>query len=128
MATEIEFTEILLLAAYLVCLWYAGRLSNAVGMATIPSEIGIGLLFGPYGFDLIRDFSKDYIPLEFLGFVGLALIIFESGMHLDVTRVVGGEIGVKALITSVLGTILPITLGIGFFVALGFDAYPVSYC
>ena len=122
---ELAFTEVLKLAAYLIALWYAGRLSGIVGLSTIPAEIGIGLIFGPSGLDLIHTFSHEYVPLQFLGFVGVSLVIFESGMHLDIRNVLNLDVGGNAIVVACLGTVLPIVCGIAFFTALGFESYPV---
>lgn len=121
---ELAFTEILKLAAYLVSLWYAGRLCGIIGLSSIPAEIGIGLIFGPSGLDLIHTFSEEFVPLQFLGFVGVSLIIFESGMHLDLRKVLNLDVGGNAVIVAMLGTLLPIVLGIAMFIALGFSPYP----
>eukprot|EP00600_Ochromonadales_sp_CCMP1393_P001702 CAMPEP_0174985228 /NCGR_PEP_ID=MMETSP0004_2-20121128/18219_1 /TAXON_ID=420556 /ORGANISM="Ochromonas sp., Strain CCMP1393" /LENGTH=888 /DNA_ID=CAMNT_0016237841 /DNA_START=139 /DNA_END=2805 /DNA_ORIENTATION=- len=121
---ELEFIDIFTLAVYFLAIWYAGRLSNLVGLSSIPAEIGVGILFGPEGLDLVSEFSHDYIPLSFMGYIGVSLVIFESGMHLDVSRVLNWETGGNAVIVAIFGTCLPIFLGIAFFTALGFDAYP----
>ena len=56
----IPYDEVLLLALFLALQWYGARVAKAFKLPTIPVEIGIGLLFGEDGFDLIPEFSHDY--------------------------------------------------------------------
>ena len=122
---DIHYSAIILLAAFLMAQWYAARLAAVVKFPTIAFEIGVGLLFGPHGADLIPDFSHTFSPLRLLGLIGVGLVIFESGMHLDIQKVANWDIGPHVVVVAVMGTILPIVLGIGFMVMLGADAYPV---
>jgi len=113
-----------MLAIFFMCQWYAARLFSILKLPTIPVEIGVGLLFGPHGLDLIPAFSHDYSPLQLLGFIGVGLVIFESGMHMDTSKVANWDIGSNVVITAVLGTAMPICLGMLFMYALGSDVYP----
>jgi len=88
----IPYDEILLLALFLALQWYGGRIAKAFKCPTIPVEIGIGLIFGEDGFDLIYEFSHNYSPLQLLGFIGVSLVIFESGMHLNLERVMSWDL------------------------------------
>ena len=124
---DITYYAIVMLALFFMAQWYAARLALIVKLPTIPFEIGVGLLFGPHGFDAIPDFSHDYTPLRLLGFIGVGLVIFESGMHLNIKKVLNWDIGPHVFFVACLGTFLPIGLGIAFMTALGSDAYPVSY-
>lgn len=124
---EIYYYEIVLLIAFLMAQWYAARIFITLHIPTIPAEIGVGLLFGPHGADLIPKFSHEYSPLSLLGFIGVSLVIFESGMHLNVSKVFNLDVGPRVIIVACTGTVLPIVLGIAFFMALGYDAYPVSF-
>lgn len=121
---DISYYEIIILALFLMAQWYSARFCIALNFPTIPVEIGVGLLFGPHGLDLIPAFSHDYSPLSLLGFIGVGIVIFESGMHLHIEKVCNWDIGHHVVIVAVIGTILPICLGLGVFAALGFDAYP----
>ena len=121
---DITYESILLLALFLAAQWYLARLFMALRLPTIPIEIGVGLLFGPHGLDLISDFSHTYSPLQLLGFIGVGIVIFESGMHLNIKKVFNLTLGPHVVAVACLGTALPIFLGIGFMVALGSEAYP----
>jgi hypothetical protein len=122
---EIKYSAILLLAAFFMAQWYLARLCQVFKLPTIPVEIGVGLIFGPHGFDLISEFSHDYSPLKLLGFIGVGFVIFESGMHLNVSKVFNWEVGPHVVIVALMGTLLPICAGIGVTTAMGGDAYPV---
>lgn len=83
----LPYEDILMLAVFFACVWYGGRLATAFKFPNIPVEIGIGMLFGPYGLDLVHEFSHDYSPLQAAGFIGVGIVIFESGMHLSIDKV-----------------------------------------
>lgn len=121
---DITYEAILMLALFLASQWYLARLCIAAKLPTIPMEIGVGLLFGPHGIDLIPEFSHTYSPLQLLGFIGVGIVIFESGMHLNIKKVFNMDMGPHVVTVACLGTALPILLGMGFMVALGSDVYP----
>lgn len=120
----LPYEDILMLAVFFACVWYGGRLATAFKFPNIPVEIGVGMLFGPYGLDLIHEFSHDYSPLQLAGFIGVGIVIFESGMHLSIEKVANWDIGPHVFTVACLGTALPIVLGIALFTALGSDPYP----
>lgn len=121
---DIPYESVLMLAVFFAAQWYLSRVASAFHVPTIPCMIIVGLVFGPNGLDLIGDFSHTYSPLQLLGFIGVGLVIFESGMHLDVTKVFNWDVGPHMVIVACLGTFLPIALGMGFMVLLGSEAYP----
>jgi len=147
------YESILSLALFFCCTWYVGRLAKSCKLPTIPFEIIVGMLFGPNGADLIPEFSKKFAlkslfsynktdehyylqqsylssgdffdgPLGVLGFIGVGIVIFESGMHLSVGRVFNKDIGPHVLVIASLGTGLPILLGILCMYLIGSDVYP----
>jgi Kef-type K+ transport system membrane component KefB len=121
---DITYESILSLALFLAAQWYLARCFLAMKLPTIPIEIGVGLVFGPHGLDLISDFSHTYSPLQLLGFIGVGIVIFESGMHLNIKKVFNIDMGPHVVAVACLGTALPILLGMGFMTALGSDLYP----
>jgi Kef-type K+ transport system membrane component KefB len=123
-AGEISYESILLLSLFLATQWYLARCFMAMKLPTIPIDIGVGLLFGPYGLDLVADFSHDYSPLQLLGFIGVGIVIFESGMHLNIKKVINADVGPHVLTVACLGTALPILVGMGVMTLLGSEAYP----
>ena len=69
--------------------------------------------------------AGDRVPSvwSFLGNLGVTLMIFESGMHIHFDKV--RQVGLKAAVVAVLGTMLPMVSGMGL-VAVLFDSpfYP----
>ena len=123
---DIPYDAVIMLALFLMAQWYAARLAAVVKLPTIAFEIGIGCLFGPHGLDLIPDFSHTFSPLRLLGLIGVGLVIFESGMHLDIQKVANWDIGPHVVAVACMGTLFPIILGMLFMNALGADIYPAG--
>ena len=115
-----DFTQVLLLTAFLVAQWFAGRLLREIGLPGLLGEIAIGVAFGPYVGKVVP--YELTAPLVLLGLIGVGFVIFESGMHLDFGKF--REVWVVAVSIGLAGTILPLGLGLGFLVALGYPAYP----
>ncbi|CAE7786781.1 High-affinity Na(+)/H(+) antiporter NhaS3 [Symbiodinium microadriaticum] len=59
-----------------------------------------------------------------IGHAGVALMIFESGMHFDFQK--AKVVGLKSCIVAVLGTVLPLLAGTLLTVAFGFPAFPTG--
>jgi len=57
-----------------------------------------------------------------VGHIGVSLMIFEAGMHVDFEKV--RLVGAKSCCVAVLGTGLPIILGMLLIGAIGYDLYP----
>eukprot|EP00746_Dinoflagellata_sp_MGD_P148325 gnl/MRDRNA2_/MRDRNA2_80558_c0_seq1.p1 gnl/MRDRNA2_/MRDRNA2_80558_c0~~gnl/MRDRNA2_/MRDRNA2_80558_c0_seq1.p1 ORF type:complete len:591 (-),score=85.35 gnl/MRDRNA2_/MRDRNA2_80558_c0_seq1:646-2418(-) len=64
--------------------------------------------------------SPDIFTL--IGHIGVSMMIFEAGMHVDFEKV--KLVGAKACCVAVLGTGLPIILGTLLIGAMGYDFYP----
>ena len=90
---DISYESILMFALFLSVQWYVARIAMSFKVPTIPFDIIVGMLFGPKGLDLIGDFSHTYSPLQLLGFIGVGIVIFESGMHLDAKKVFNWNVG-----------------------------------
>jgi len=57
-----------------------------------------------------------------LGHIGVSMMIFEAGMHVDFDKV--KQVGMQACLVAVIGTFTPIILGTGLIGFLGYDFYP----
>ena len=139
------------MAAFVGAVWGAGRALRAVGMSPVVGEIVVGMLLGPALADFVPLVSLGPPPggadpgggggtgrgmlaagggagpaatslWVYLGQVGVTLLIAESGMHMDFGTI--RRVGLGALGVAVLGTLLPLGLGIGVVYALGWPAYP----
>ena len=112
---EVDFNVILSIVAFLVLTWITGRLARLVKISPIIGELTCGMVFGPHSpLCLLGDGTQ--VPsfiigwlslcgrthqhfLSLCGYVGVTLLIFESGMHIkDRLCVVGG----LALLVAVL--------------------------
>eukprot|EP00736_Rhodelphis_marinus_P009355 Rmarinus@m.18259 len=102
-------------------------LAAAVGASTIveafegPGLVGhlmAGLFLGPAGFDVVPDSFLD--GLSGLGQVGLMMLVFEGGMTMDMRllRSSGG----RAFTLALTGTVLPVMLGWGTMLLLGYGS------
>lgn len=60
--------------------------------------------------------------LQILGQLGVTLLILESGLHVDFKTL--KLVGPSAFLVALIGTFMPIILGIGTATLLGFETYP----
>jgi Kef-type K+ transport system membrane component KefB len=116
------------LALFLGAGWFLGRAFRSWGAPAILAEILVGVVLGPELLNVVpyakSACSADHNPsiLVLIGNMGVALMIFESGMHLHFDKV--AEVGKDAFIVACIGTLTPIVLGIGTGVALGYNIFP----
>lgn len=120
------FMPILCIAGFLSAVWCAGRVSKFIGVSSVVLEILTGLLLAPGVLlengllDVAGGHNAEIFIL--IGHAGVAMMIFESGMHFDFHK--AKEVGPWACVVAVLGTCLP--LGVGMFLtrAFGSPIYP----
>ena len=117
------------LALFLGAGWFLGRAFRSWGAPAILAEILVGVVLGPELLNVVPyaksgQCAADHNPsiLVLIGNMGVALMIFESGMHLHFDKV--AEVGKDAFIVACIGTLTPIVLGIGTGVALGYNIFP----
>jgi len=72
--------------------------------------------------ELKENCSKTPDVFTLVGHTGVALMIFESGMHFDFEK--AKVVGPWACIVAVLGTLLPLATGCLLIMAFGYDFYP----
>ncbi len=110
--TFFEFAAILLLS---VLFGFVGRLLK---QPLIVSFIGVGLLVGPYGLDLMQSVEKIHLLSE----MGIAVLLFVVGLKLDLSliRTTG-----KVALASGLGQVL-FTSFFGYFIGIGLGFEPVT--
>jgi Kef-type K+ transport system membrane component KefB len=117
---------ILCIVGFLCAVWSAGRLSRFVGVSSIVLEILTGLLFAPGVLlqngllDAAGGHQADMFVL--VGHAGVAMMIFESGMHFDFQK--AKEVGPWACVVAILGTGLPLVAGMLLAQAFGSPLYP----
>ncbi len=110
--TFFEFAAILLVS---VLFGFIGRLLK---QPLIVSFIGVGLLVGPYGLDLMQSVEKIHLLSE----LGIAVLLFVVGLKLDLSliRTTG-----KVALASGLGQVM-FTSFFGYFIGIGLGFEPVT--
>ena len=84
----------------------------------IPSIVGfilVGMIVGPYGFELIAGGST----IQTLGKIGMLYIMLQAGIEVDINDF--RQQRTRAIIYGVYSFILPFVLGIGTSLLMGFD-------
>lgn len=89
-----------------------GRLAEVARMPNLVGQIFAGILLGPS--------LADFVPLPqawvLLGEVGLVILVLEAGIDIDVATL--KLIGTRGLLIALIGSILPIALGMALAVAV----------
>ena len=89
-----------------------GRLAEVARMPSLVGQIFAGILLGPP--------LADYVPNPeawvLLGEVGLVILVLEAGIDIDVATL--KLIGTRGFLIAIVGSILPIGLGMCFAMAL----------
>lgn len=117
------------LTLFIAAQWLAGRIFRHFGGPAILAEMITGIILGPEVLKLVPYAVEDPVThdpsiLVLIGNMGVALMIFESGMHLHFDKVM--EVGKEALGIACVGTLAPIGLGVAIGYALGFPIFPDS--
>lgn len=115
------------LALFVSAQWILGRAFSHFGAPDIVAMMITGIALGPEGANIVPYAEEDHDThdpsiLVLIGNMGVALMIFESGMHLHFDKV--AEVGKEALGIAIVGTLAPIGLGVGIGSALGYDLFP----
>ncbi len=98
------------IAAILIISAIGGLLGRFLKQPLIVAFIGVGILVGPFGLDLITSLDK----VQLLSELGIAILLFAVGLKLDVRLI--KSIGEVALLTG-LGQVL-FTSIVGYFIAI----------
>lgn len=114
------FQELYAALLFFVSLYIAGDVICRRWLRIVPPLVGqilVGIAFGPEGWDVLPDTSFTFV---LLGNVGLVLLILQAGLEMDIGIL--RLIGPRGVWIAIVGSILPIGIGIGLTVALGYDA------
>jgi Kef-type K+ transport system membrane component KefB len=114
-----DFTPVLEIVLFCVCLFVAGVLCKRIGFSPIIGEMAVGVALGPNGVDLVP--YEQFFRLA--GVFGVTLMIFESGLHVDFVML--RKVGLRASVVAVLGTFLPLLSGMFLMVAFDPDRYSI---
>jgi len=104
---HIEFSDLYRTILYFSCIYVLGQFSSRVlQMPSLVGEIFCGILMGPP--------LADYVPnpqaLVLIGEVGLILLVIEAGIDIDMS--VMKLVGTRGLMIAVVGSFLPIAVGV----------------
>lgn len=94
---------------FLVVLYIMGDVVCQRGLKIVPSLVGYiasGVAFGPEGWDWVPMDPESWV---LLGNLGLVLLITQAGLEMDLEIL--NKIGVRGFVIAVIGSILPISLG-----------------
>ncbi len=110
--TFFEFAAILIISVFF------GFIGRLLKQPLIVSFIGVGLLVGPYGLDLMQSVEKIHLLSE----MGIAVLLFVVGLKLDLSliRTTG-----KVALAAGLGQVI-FTSFFGYFIGIGLGFEPVT--
>lgn len=115
---HIAYEDLWYAIVYLAAIWTLGFLSEKIlFMPSLVGQIFAGILCGP---ELLKIISAPYDQaFVLLGEVGLVLLVIEAGVDIDVLTL--KLIGKRGVIIAVIGSILPIAIGLCIAFAMGAD-------
>jgi Kef-type K+ transport system membrane component KefB len=98
-------TILFFLSLYLAGDLLCGRIIRI--LPPLVGQIGMGMVWGPHGFNWID--TAFLAPLSILGEVGLVLLLCQAGLNMDIK--VLQQVGPRAMVMALLGSILPTMIG-----------------
>jgi len=115
---HIAYEDLWYAIVYLAAIWTFGFLSEKLlFMPSLVGQIFAGIICGP---ELLKIISAPYDQaFVLLGEIGLVMLVIEAGVDIDVLTL--KLIGKRGVIIAVIGSILPIAIGLGVAFMLGAD-------
>ncbi len=109
------------IAAILIISALAGMVGRFFRQPLIVAFIGVGILVGPWGLDLVESIDKFHLLAE----LGIAILLFAVGLKLDLTLI--KSTGRVALLTGMGQVLFTSFFGYLIAVALGFSTITALY-
>jgi Kef-type K+ transport system membrane component KefB len=101
---KIVVMNTLLVALFIIAVYGAGCGMRCIQGPALVAEILVGLLFNSMGW-----FPGDFVEaFKTLGYVGLLLMIFDGGVHMDLNML--KKVGARAFLLAVSGCFAPVIL------------------
>lgn len=100
-----DFQRLYAFLLFTAALWISGKLFARLGMPALVGEIAVGILAGPHAENLVPE--TDALILQ--GELALVLLMIEAGLHVDMEMI--KIVGLRALAVGVIGSFLPMGLG-----------------
>ena len=113
---HITFEELYHSVLFFTMIYVAGKFATiALRMPSLVGEIIAGVVFGPY----LLNFVPNPTAFVMLGEIGLILLVLEAGIDIDLAtiRLIGG----RGVLIALVGSVLPIGIGIAIAFGLGND-------
>jgi Kef-type K+ transport system membrane component KefB len=98
---------ILLVGITLLCISLGSQTFKKRGLSPVVGEMLVGVLLGPYGFNILQPTAFLHILAE----LGLVFLLFETGFETHLSQL--WHTGKTALLVAVVGVIVPLLLGTG---------------
>eukprot|EP00592_Proboscia_alata_P026898 CAMPEP_0194442978 /NCGR_PEP_ID=MMETSP0176-20130528/126441_1 /TAXON_ID=216777 /ORGANISM="Proboscia alata, Strain PI-D3" /LENGTH=560 /DNA_ID=CAMNT_0039269153 /DNA_START=33 /DNA_END=1711 /DNA_ORIENTATION=- len=114
---HVEFEDLYYAILFVTAIFVGGKIANQVLMPSLVGEIIVGIVLGPNLLEFVPSVFTEAFVL--LGEIGLILLVIEAGIDIDLTTM--KLIGTRGIIIAVVGSILPIGIGVGLAFALGLD-------
>lgn len=113
---HIEFEDLYHSILFFSLIYVSGKFATIVlRMPSLVGEIIAGVILGP----MLLDFVPNALAFVMLGEIGLILLVVEAGIEIDLAtiRLIGG----RGVLIAIVGSVLPIAIGVGIAFALGTD-------
>jgi len=111
---HVKYDDIWWSMIYLAAIYTMGFLgSKFLGMPALVGQIFAGIICGPSVLDIVH-YAEAFV---LIGEIGLVLLVVEAGVDIDVTTL--KLIGLRGFIIAVIGSILPIAIGLGVALVIG---------
>jgi len=108
-----SFEDILRLLAFLLAVWFSGRLVTQVKLPRLVGELVTGSVLGPS----LLDLAPEPAGLQLLGEVGLILCVIEAGLSIDLVLL--RQNGWVGLLMGATGCFVALLIGFGLASAIG---------
>jgi len=112
---HITFLQLYQSVVFITAILAAGKFAAAIKMPSLVGEIIVGIVLGPNLFNFVWNPEAFHM----LGEIGLLLLVVEVGIDIDVTTL--KLIGARGISIAIVGSVLPIVIGIGVAFAIGTD-------
>lgn len=102
---EDAFRRLYAFLLFTAALWISGKLFARLGMPALIGEITVGIIAGPH----VKNLVPETNALILQGEIALVLLMIEAGLHVDMEMI--KIVGLRALAVGVVGSFLPMGLG-----------------
>ena len=106
---DVSFSGLAIVAAFAFAIPFALGIAPTVRLPAVVIEIVAGIVMGPAGFGWV----KPDVPIKILALIGLAFLLFLSGLEIEFDRLRGG-------VLKITGLAFAVSFGIAVVVAYGF--------